>query len=87
MKMRSPCHPIFSGITALENGNGQSILDLGTNPNAEIVQLAGINGDQGVYAVVAFEPTTGDAVPEPITATLGLMGLGTLGMATRRRAA
>jgi len=27
------------------------------------------------------------AVPEPITATLGLMGLATLGMATRRRAA
>jgi len=26
-------------------------------------------------------------VPEPITATLGLMGLGVLGMATRRRAA
>ena len=27
------------------------------------------------------------AVPEPLTATLGLMGLGVLGMATRRRAA
>ena len=31
-------------------------------------------------------PATG-GVPEPITATLGLMGLGVLGMATRRRAA
>jgi len=29
----------------------------------------------------------GGAVPEPITATLGLMGLGVLGMATRRRVA
>lgn len=28
-----------------------------------------------------------NAVPEPITATLGLMGLGVLGMATRRRVA
>ena len=27
------------------------------------------------------------AVPEPLTATLGLMGVGVLGMATRRRAA
>jgi len=25
------------------------------------------------------------AVPEPVTATLGLMGLGVLGMATRKR--
>ena len=28
-----------------------------------------------------------DAIPEPITATLGLMGLGVIGLATRRRAA
>ena len=32
-------------------------------------------------------PTNNNAVPEPITATLGLMGLGVLGMATRRRVA
>ncbi len=37
---------------------------------------------------IVFSPVNGDGpniVPEPITATLGLMGLGTLGMAIRRR--
>jgi len=34
-----------------------------------------------------IEKPTAPGVPEPITATLGLMGLGVLGMATRRRAA
>lgn len=56
-------HPIFDGITGnvLGSGNGQSIIDLGTNPNAEIVQFT---GNQGVYAVVADEP---EPVPEPLT--------------------
>ena len=31
--------------------------------------------------------TDSTAIPEPITATLGLMGLGVLGLMTRRRAA
>jgi hypothetical protein len=58
-------HPIFAGISKLGSGNGQSILDLGTNPNAYIVQFA---GTQGVYAVVN--------VPEP--ATYVLLGGGLL---------
>jgi len=46
----------------------------------------------GVYA--AYDALGGltlpfrvQTVPEPITATLGLMGLGVLGLATRRRVA
>ena len=58
------------------------------------------NGSGGVSLYVTEEDTAGvgsiyeftlshneGAVPEPITATLGLMGLGVLGMATRRRVA
>lgn len=35
---------------------------------------------------IVEDPRLG-AIPEPLTATLGLMGLGVLGMTTRRRAA
>lgn len=43
--------------------------------------------DLGVDNIVVQVPAPpGGAVPEPVTATLGLMGLGVLGMATRRRA-
>jgi RHS repeat-associated protein len=44
-------HPIFTGITGktLGCGNGQDIHDLGTNPNASIIQF---QGQHGVYAVV-----------------------------------
>jgi hypothetical protein len=72
-------HPIFAGISKLGSGNGQSILDLGTNPNAHIVQFAGA---QGVYAVVN--------VPEPATYVLlggGLLllaGMGRKGAARNR---
>jgi hypothetical protein len=73
-------HPIFAGVTSLRAENGQSILDLGTNPNAQLVQLA--NG-QGVYAVA----NAASAVPEPATAALLLAGvLPLLVPATRRRA-
>ena len=61
-------HPIFTGITSLGSGNGQSILDLGTNPKADIVQLA---VGQGVYAVV-------ETVPVP--PALWLFGSGLLGL-------
>jgi RHS repeat-associated protein len=44
-------HPIFNGLTGktLGSGNGQDIYNLGTNPNASIVQF---QGPHGVYAVV-----------------------------------
>ena len=69
-------HPIFSGITTLGSGNGQSILSLGTNPNAEVVQFSGA---QGVYAVVSVPAP----VPEPMPAIL--LGGGLLALVARRR--
>ncbi len=43
-------HPIFAGVSGLDSGNGASILNLGTNPDAEIVQTT---TGGGAYAVVA----------------------------------
>jgi PEP-CTERM motif len=60
-------HPIFSGITRLGSGNGQSIINLGTDPDAQIVQFS---GTQGVYAVVSV-----GSVPEPGTVALLSVGL------------
>ena len=71
-------HPIFAGITTLRSGNGQSILDLGTNANAQIVQFAGA---QGTYAVVNVP------VPEPATVVLFGAGLLALACVGRRRVA
>ena len=48
-------HPIFSGVTSLRSGIGQSIISLETNLDAEIVQFA---GEEGVYAVVEVAPHT-----------------------------
>ena len=59
-------NPIFKGVTSLNSGDGQSIIDLGTNPNAQIVQF---DGNQGVYAVVSTS-----AVPEPTSFLLLLFG-------------
>jgi hypothetical protein len=64
-------NPIFTGVTSLNCGNGQSITNLGTNPNAQIVQF---DGNQGVYAVV-----TTSAVPEPASIILLASGLALLG--------
>jgi hypothetical protein len=67
-------HPIFTGITALGSGNGQSIIPLGTNINAQIVQFV---GSEGVYAVVTMPSAP---IPEP--ATTLLFGFGLLGLVT-----
>jgi len=75
-------HSIFSGITTLGSGNGQSILDLGTNPNAQIVQFA---GTQGVYAVVDFPTASVSEPPVALLASCGLLLLGVQTRLTRRR--
>jgi hypothetical protein len=67
-------HPIFAGITALGSGNGQSIIDLGTNPNAQIVQM---QAGQGMYAVVSIPSQV--SVPEP--GTMLLLGTSLVGLA------
>ncbi len=68
-------HPLFAGITALGSGNGQSIIDLGTNPNTQIVQT---QGGQGMYAV--YE----SSAPAPEPATILLFGTGIAGLAVCR---
>jgi len=46
-----------------------------------------ISASPDAYTAISSAAGTTGAIPEPITATLGLMGLGVLGMATRRRVA
>jgi len=57
--------------------------DLTTNTLSQKTFVAGIDD----LAPASGLGASNNTVPEPITATLGLMGLGVLGMATRRRAA
>lgn len=71
-------HPIFAGITALRCGNGQSIIDLGTNPNTQIVQT---QIGQGMYAVVNIPGPS----PTPAPATIILLGSGLVGLVGFRR--
>ena len=63
--------PVFSGITSLNSGNGQSIVDLGTNSKARIIQT--FQGEN-IYAKVDVDRT--NAVPEP--SSMFLLGSGIL---------
>jgi len=68
-----------------------SLADLlsGTTASGSFTQV-GIGSGFGIGGLAAVDDAGGNivrAVPEPLTAALGLMGLGVLGMATRRRVA
>jgi hypothetical protein len=52
-------NPLFAGVTSLNVGNGQSIIDLGTDPNAQIIQTF---LGQNVFA----EVTGTQVVPAPL---------------------
>jgi len=76
-----------TGITA--NAPGQLTL-AAIDGNWWIVSSADgsvINSGNNSLDMFGIKGVPGNAVPEPVTATLGLMGLGVLGMATRRRVA
>lgn len=56
-----------------------------TAGNTYYVQLDGFSGSSTSDGTILI--TSVNVVPEPVTATLGLMGLGVLGLTTRRRVA
>jgi hypothetical protein len=72
-------HPLTTGVATLVYAAPSQVVG-GTT------LILGTGGQRFVAVEGAIQPPV-DAVPEPLTATLGLMGLGVLGMATRRRAA
>jgi hypothetical protein len=70
---------IFNGVTSLNVGNGQSITNLMTNPNAQIVQTF-----QGQNVVAVVHVPVASATPEP--GTLGLVFASSIaGIMVRRR--
>lgn len=69
----SNTHPIFEGVDSLNQGVGQSILDL--EPADPANQVLVTQGTDGLYAI--YE------IPEP--ATLSLLALGGLALLRRRR--
>lgn len=74
-------------VTATRNADGIALItDISglTDPN-DLSTSGSYSWEWTRTITYTFDPAP--AVPEPITATLGLMGLGVLGLATRRRAA
>ncbi len=63
--------------------------DIAFGDDFVIIVLGGTSWDPGDSAVINLEvdhdPLSNNAVPEPITATLGVMGIGALAGASRRR--
>lgn len=68
----------FFGLNAEEFQTQFLVASVGPNSTGQ---------NPGNLIITTFNNDPARGVPEPITATLGLMGLGVLGMATRRRTA
>ena len=73
--------PLLAGPSGI-NGTFSEFNVLGLDP-----MFTWSTGYVTEFNVDFFRLTITSTIPEPITAVLGLMGLGVLGMATRRRAA
>ena len=81
-----------SGVSLFATGFDLGVKDLdfglSSNGSGTVSLYATETNSAGVGSIYEFNFVHNDAaVPEPITAALGLMGLGVLGMATRRRVA
>ena len=74
--------PIFTGVTSLSCANGSPILDLGTNPNARIVQSV---GSDNVYALVSSRPAVTVAEPGTVALVLSVSVTGAGFLARRKR--
>ncbi len=68
-------------LRGLESNDSVIILDSRT---IEVRWTASTPGDY-IRVLTQFSPGAENSVPEPLTATLGLMGLGLVGLKTRRR--
>jgi hypothetical protein len=68
-------NPLFTGVTSLNVGNGQSIIDLGTNPNAQIIQTF-----QGQNVIAEVTGSQVSVVGEPTTLSLLFAGLVIFGL-------
>lgn len=74
-------HPILNGVSSLYYNNGNTVIPVGGNPNAQIIEFSGQAGLIGVY-----DDTNGATpIPEPSTWTLLAIGFGVL--AVRRKLA
>ncbi len=71
---------IFNGVSSINVGNGQSIIDLGTNPNAQVVETY---KGQNVFAIVNVSST--QPTPEPGTIGLLFTAFAALGVARGAR--
>lgn len=78
-------HPIFNGVSALYQNNGNDTLDLALqNPENSVLVMS---GGHGLYAIYESSPAVVSApLPGAAFAGLGLFGLlGAVRMARRRR--
>ena len=80
---------LYANAIPFGGGTGSPSLLYTVNVTTGLATLVGANGQNDIdgLAWISDGPDDHRSIPEPLTATLGLMGLGVLGMATRRRVA